>query len=69
MRDAELDLPNALPTGESSLGGLMYMCHQRCRLFASLLASKLPQLSPGKEHPASHPAEVERFVQEVPHGH
>ena len=69
MRDAELDLPNALPTGESSLGGLMYMCHQRCRLFASLLASKLPQLSPGKEHPASHPAEVERFAQEVPHGH
>lgn len=58
IRDAEMDLGNVLPASDSSLGGLMYMCHQRCRLFATLLANKLPQLSPGKEQP-----------QEVAHGH
>jgi len=58
IRDAEMDLGHALPASDSSLGGLMYMCHQRCRLFATLLANKLPQLSPGKEQ-----------LEEVAHGH
>jgi len=58
VRDAELDMANAQPTGESSLGGLMYMCHRRCLLFASLLANKLPAVSPGKVQP-----------EEVAHGH
>ena len=58
IRDAELDLANAQPTGESSLGGLMFMCQRRCVLFSTLLATKLPALSPGKEQP-----------QEVAHGH
>lgn len=58
IRDAEMDLANSQPTGESSLGGLMYMCHRRCLLFSTLLATKLPAFSPGKEQPA-----------EVAHGH
>ena len=58
IRDAELDLANAQPPGESSLGGLMYMCHRRCQLFATLLANTLTAVSPGKIHP-----------EEVAHGH
>ena len=69
IRDAELDLADALPAGESSLGGLMYMCQRRCQLFAALLASKLPPLSPGKDSPEIPIREAAGGLQEVAHGH
>ena len=51
IRDAEQDLSCPASLAESSLVSLLFMCRQRCTLFAALLSAKLPEipvLSPGK---------------------